>query len=124
MVTKLTTRNAIQTITEQQILDVIVVQPHIWYTCPAGKKAIVEGTCVCQNAGAAATLDLNFAGVSHAECQAAGGRNDDNIPQDLAIGVKFTFKVELAAGETMQTSQNAGTNGNFLLNAFAREAPA
>lgn len=124
MVTKLTPRNIVQQINEIQILGVIVIQPNTWYTCPTGKKAIIEGTCVCQNVGAAATTDLNFAGVSHAEWQAAGGRSDDNIPQDLAVGVKFTFKVELVAGEIMQTSQNTGTNANFLLNAFVREANA
>lgn len=124
MVGKRGALNAVQKIPEQQILGIIVVQPHVWYTCPAGRKAIIEGTCVCQSTGAAATADLNFAGVSHAEWQAAGGRTDDNIPQDMAIRVKFTFKVELAAGETMQTSQNSGTNANFLLNAFVRETAA
>jgi len=124
VVSKLTTRNTIQAIAEQQIIGVIVIQPNTWYTCPTGKKAIIEGTCVCQSVGAAATTDLNFAGVSHYEWQASGGRSDQNIPQDLAVGVLVHFKVELAAGEIMQTSQNSGTNANFLLNAFVREAPA
>lgn len=121
MVGKRGALNQVQKIPEIQILGVIVIQPHTWYTCPAGRKAIIEGTCVCQNAGAAATLDLNFAGTSHYEWQAVGGRTDENIPQDLALSVLVHFKVELAAGETMQTSQNTGTNGNFLLNAFVRE---
>ena len=116
--------NSVQKIPEIQILDQIVVQPHTWYTCPAGKKAIVKGNCVCENAGAAATCDLDFNGVSHAEWQAVGGRTDQNIPQDLAIGVKFDFEVELSAGQTIITDQSAGTNANFKMNATIRETPA
>jgi len=49
--------------------------PLTYYTVPTGKIAIVKGTWICSDTGAAATVDLDVAGASYAEVQATGGGN-------------------------------------------------
>ena len=92
-----------------------VTQPETWYTCPAGKIAILKGTCSCESTGAAATTDLNFAGVSYAEWQFSGGGTDINFLQNLTVGMTIKFEAQLAGGETMVTDQNTGSNANFKI---------
>jgi len=115
--------NQTQKITELQIIDDILVQPHTWYTCPAGKKARVKGWCFCESGGAAVTMDL-VAVQSIAEWQASGGNANQNEPQNLALLVRFDFDVILNAGEILQTTQNTGTNAEFHIVAEAHETPA
>lgn len=90
-----------------------VVQPTVWYTCPAGKIAILTGTCEGASTGSAATIDLNFAGVSYAEWQFSGGGSDINFLQNLSTGMTIKFEARLEGGETMETTQNTGTNAQF-----------
>ncbi len=119
----LTAKNAAQKIPTIPIFGNVVVQPETWYTCPAGKKAIIKGTCVCSNTGAAAVADLEAAGVSIAEWQATGGVFDPSVPQDLAEGTEYPFEVQLAAGESLITTQDSGSNANFKINAKVQETP-
>jgi len=91
------------------------------YTCPAGKIAVIKGNCVCSDTGAAATVDLNVAGISIAEWQATGGGTDPNIPQDLIEGFVFQFESNLAATETLTRSQSSGTNANTTINLLIEE---
>ncbi len=91
------------------------------YTVPAGKIAVIKGTCVCSDTGAAATVDLNAAGVSIAEWQATGGGTDPNIPQDLVEGFVFKFEINLAAAETLTRTQSSGTNANTTINILIEE---
>jgi len=100
-----------------------VVSPFAFYTCPAGKKAIVKGTAEVTGTGAAATVDLNAAGTSIAEWQSAGGNLNDDVPQNMAIGVRFFFEIQLDAGETIDYDQNAGTNAEMNFNAEVHETP-
>jgi len=114
-------RNQQQRTNKRQLFSNDVLQPVVYYTCPAGKVAIIKGTWLCDDTGAAATVDLNAAGVSIAEVQASGGGTDPNIPQDLAEGLLFTFEVTLAATETLGVTQNTGTNANTTINAVIEE---
>lgn len=91
------------------------------YTCPSNKIAVIKGTCVCSDTGAAATVDLNAAGVSIAEWQASGGGTDPNVPQDLVEGFVFHFEINLSAAETLTRSQSSGTNANTTINILIEE---
>jgi len=95
-----------------------------FYTCPTGKKALIKGFAVMTGVGAAATVDLNVAGVSIAEWQSAGGNANQFVPQDLAVGVQFNFEVQLDAGDILQYSQDSGTNAEMNMNAEVLETPA
>jgi len=116
-------RNPIQKQNERQLLQNDVLQPTTYYTCPAGKIARIKGTWLCEDTGAAATVDLNAAGISIAEVQATGGGTDPNVPQDLAEGLLFPFDIILVATETLDVSQNTGTNADTLINAVITESP-
>jgi len=83
--------------------------------------AKIKGVWLCSDTGAAATVDLNAAGVSIAEVQATGGVITTTTPQNLAEGVNYPFEITLAATETLATSQNTGTNANTLVNAEIEE---
>jgi len=96
-------------------------QPTTWYTCPANKIAIIKGQCVCTDTGAAATADLDVAGISIAEWQASGGGTDPNLPQDLIKDFLYQFDIQLDSGETLVTSQSSGSNANFKLGAVIEE---
>lgn len=124
MVNKTTPLNQIQKIPTIQILRQDTSgHPITYYTCPAGKKAIIEGKATCLGIGAAATVDINAAGISICEWQSAGGGTLIQVPQDLAVGVEFPFRVQLAAGETLTSSQNSGSNANIFMNAEVTETP-
>jgi len=97
--------------------------PITYYTCPANKIAIITGTWQCLDTGAAAVVDLNINAISIAEVQATGGGTDPSVPQDLAEGLLFPFKVTLAATDTFNTSQDSGTNANTEIIAEIEEFP-
>lgn len=123
MTTQITARNQSQSLGIQTVLYNAAVQPTTHYTVPAGKRARVKGWCFCENTGAAATADLNVGGFSIAEWQATGGRTDQNEPQNLQEGIRFDFDVVLEAGDTVQTTQNTGTNAEFHLFMEIEERP-
>jgi len=113
------TLNAIQKIPTAPVVGRVVVQPETWYTCPTGQKAIVKGKCVCTGLGAAASVRLNAAGVRLVEWQAAAVSE-----KVLIINTYFEFEIQLAAGETLDTSQDAGANGEINMLANVQETPA
>jgi len=119
-----------QKIPEFEINDRIVLQPHTWYTCPAGKKAIVSGRIQCTNRGAAANADFLIAGVLMFSWNNAGAvpaGNWENLPRGLstANGGQFALfdGIELSAGDIIETTQNVGTNSEFNLWAKIQETP-
>jgi len=93
-----------------------IIQPTTWYTCPAGKKAVVEGLVQCTNQGAATLMNFIVAGVLYFRWIISGVPVDyrerpfqlDEINQQIA-----PFRVQLVAGDTIVTTQNAGTNAEF-----------
>jgi len=126
-------RNQIQRIAELEINDRIVLQPNTWYTCPTGKKAIVKGSVVCTGRGAAATADLDIAGITffrwdtNAAIPASSSQDYINSPLGLTTaegGQMAFFEVQLSAGDTIETNQNTGTNAEFNLFAKVLETPA
>lgn len=124
MVSEITTLNSVQKIPTVGINIRRTLSPFAFYTCPAGKKAVIKGSAVVDNTGAAVTVDLNAAGNSIAEWQFSGGGTDPNVPQDLALGTLFKFEIQLDAGETLDYSQNTGTNASINVNAMVQETPA
>lgn len=99
-----------------------VVQPFTWYTCPAGKRAICKGQVKCNNRGAAAISRFEAAGLRMFQWNTgvfpAGGENYIDTPEALSTaggGQTALFDLELAAGEILETTQDAGTNANFEL---------
>lgn len=114
--------NAVQKIPTLPIKGRIVVQPHTWYTCPAGKKAKIKGSAVVTGTGAATNTTLQGGGVTIRRVLLSGGSLDPSF-RDLAPNVNFDFDVELAAGETLQTIQNMGTNAEWELLANVQETP-
>jgi len=95
------------------VLDVL--QPTTWYTCPTGKMAIVKGTCVCGNTGAAASATLQFNGAIYATWKATGGSTLIQDLTNLDLNISIAWVANLAAGETIVTDQNTGTNAEFRL---------
>jgi len=114
-------RNQVQLSNKRALTSNDILQPVVYYTCPAGKIAVIKGTWQCEDTGAAATVDLNAAGISIAEVQATGGGSDPNVPQDLAEGLLFPFEVTLAATETLGVTQNTGTNADTTIIAVIEE---
>lgn len=53
-----------------------------------------------------------------------GGVFDPNVPQNLAEGTLFPFEVQLAAGETLVSAQDSGTNAEIDMIAEVQETPA
>jgi len=122
-------RNQSQKIQSFEINGRVVLQPNTWYTCPTGKKAIVKGSVQCTGRGAAATADFNAAGVIMFRWDAISPLIDDytNVPRALVTGNggQFAlFEVELAAGETITTTQDSGTNAEFNVWASVIETDA
>lgn len=118
---QIVSRNQVQVSNKRALSQNDVLQPVTYYTCPAGKIAVIKGTWLCDDTGAAATVDLNAAGLSIAEVQATGGGTDPNVPQNLAEGLLFPFEVTLAATETLNVTQNTGTNANTTVLAIIEE---
>ena len=111
-------RNQTQKIPTFPISGREVLQPEIWYTCPTGKKAICKGRVQCTGLGAAAEADFIVAGVVMYRWIVTANQLDYNInPRSLRVAANqmAEFEVELAAGETITTDQDSGTNAEFNL---------
>jgi len=117
------TYNSYKKIQEDSINGRIVVQPHVWYTCPTGKKAIIKGQAVCTGTGAAANTTLQGADETIRRVLSSGG-STDRWQRDLVINLIFTFEIELNAGETLETIQNTGTNAEWEVIAQVLETSA
>jgi len=87
-----------------------------FYTVPASKKAIIQGRAVCTGLGAAATVELEVAGVSIQQWNAGGGTEVNADPK--IINIYMDFVVELDATEVLRYTQNSGTNAE--MNVFLR----
>lgn len=118
----LTPLNTVQKIPTEPINDRIVLQPHTWYTCPAGKKAIIKGHAVCTGTGAAANTTHRIAGVTVRRCLAAGG-GSNSWDRDIAPNVGYDFEGQMAAGEIMDTIQDSGTNAEWDILSEVQETP-
>jgi len=101
-----------------------VIQPTSWYVCPAGKKAMVKGLCTCQGFGAASSGSLLIGGTEIAQWENVGCELDNTDPLNLCADRYFAFEVELEAGESIQTTQDTGTNAEFNLFGIVEETPA
>jgi len=116
-----------QKIQSFEINDRIVLQPHTWYTCPAGKKAIVKGSVQCTGLGAAANASFQAAGVTMFRWLVTGASQGwERTPRNLSVADEefALFEVELAAGDIIETIQSTGTNSEFNLFAAVRETDA
>jgi len=88
--------------------------PAEFYTCPVGKKAIIQGSSICTGLGAATEVRLNAAGIPTSRFNAA----------DVSALISKPFAIQLAASQTLAKSQNAGTNGELDLTCRVTELPA
>lgn len=111
MVSKTTARNSTQRISTKPLNSRKILSPATYYTCPTGSKAVISGRATCTGLGAAASVYLNGAGIIIKEFQAA----DVKVPYD--------FEIQLAAGETLDYSQNAGANGELNVIGKIQESP-
>jgi len=115
-------RNQVQKTNKRAVFRQDVANhPITYYTCPAGKIAVIKGNIICSSTGAATTVDLLVDGISICEWQSAGGGTDINVPQDLALGTLFPFEVNLVATDTLASAQNSGSNANLTLNITIEE---
>jgi len=83
----------------------------IFYTCPAGKRAVIKGMAMCTGLGAAAEVRLEANGIEVINWVAA--TVDD---------AKF-FECSLEANQTLAKDQNSGTNGEVNVTASILETP-
>jgi len=100
-----------------------VLQPHTWYTCPAGKKALVQATATCTSVGASAEAYIEINAVRMRKwggVATAGYAGTDGIQATLAQqglmppNVLSVMQFSLNAGETIITTQDGGfTNAEF-----------
>jgi len=93
-----------------------------FYTVPLGKIAVITGRAVCTGLGAAATVQLEVNAVSIQEWTAAGGTEVNADPK--IINIYMDFEVELAAGQVLRYTQNAGTNAEMNVFLKIQETPA
>jgi len=93
-----------------------------FYTCPTGKKAIITGQAVCTGLGAAATVNLQFIGITVHQWDAATAASSDKFLTE--INTYYNFRVELAAAEVMRYTQNSGTNAEMNVNCTIQESAA
>jgi len=122
LVNKVTALNTVQKINTIQILDRIVIQPNTWYTCPAGKRAIVDITYTCTGLGAAANSTMLAGGETIRRYLAAGGGTNP-WDRDLAPNIVGKAKFQLEAGEILQTVQDSGTNSEWEMFGTVQETP-
>jgi len=98
-----------------------VIQPTTWYTCPIGKKALVVGKAQCTGLGAASRGDVDAGAVTKYRWFTAASVQNQKCnwnPLGLSANVfqeTCPIRIELAAGETIETNQNVGTNAEFNL---------
>jgi len=114
------------------------LQPHVYYTCPAGKVAKVKGTVSCISTGAGAEGRFLIDGViTYRWVLVPGGGSNYFFPRDLdtwkdvagvlrnaPINTFRSFEFTLNAGEDFNTDQDAGTNAQFKVFAEIVENPA
>jgi len=86
----------------------------IFYTCPTGKKAFIEGTTIMTGLGAAANVRLEANAVPIVLWTAT--TTDNTLP--------ITFECQLDAGETLAKAQDSGTNGEVNVSVSILETPA
>lgn len=105
-----------------------VVQPTVWYTCPAGKVAKVQGSVQCTGRGAAATANFRVSSIIVFTWDRATIAVADYVTNPLFLttqGAQMAlFDVTLSAGQTIDTTQNSGTNAEFNVIASVEELPA
>jgi len=120
-------RNAAQKIPSIAINSRTVVQPVTHYTCPTGQKAHIKGRIQCTGRGAAATATFAIAGVNMYIWDRSTIAVADYLtnPQFLTTQAAqmALFETDLAAGETVITDQNTGTNAEFNLFMEVTETP-
>jgi len=115
--------NAIQKIPTVAINTRRVVSPYTFYTCPAGFKAVIKGSAVCDGNGAAVDINLWAALIkicrwTTASCVASGANN-----KSLCLGTPFIFEIQLDAGDIVMYDQNTGTNAEIDFTATVKETP-
>ncbi len=100
--------------------------PITYYTCPAGKTAHAVGLVTCTGTGAAATVDILVAGqilfrwiiaaftLSYLDSPRTLSATDDQYAR---------FDVWLAAGETVVSAQDSGTNAEVTMFMVVTESP-
>ncbi len=115
-----------------------ILQPNIYYTCPAGKVAKVKGRVTCTGTGAAAEAHFLIDGtITYRWKNLGGGYVQNVIPDNTAhafnsigtdnetpTGVFKDFEFTLNAGEDFSTDQTSGTNAEFNVFAEVTESPA
>jgi len=124
-------RNPVQKIPDFEINGTETTQPNTWYTCPTGKKAIIKGVVSCSSRGAAATASFEVATIAmftwSKSTGAVAGVDYINAPltlSDAAGGQRGVFDIEIAAGETLITTQASDTDAVFTLFAKVQETSA
>lgn len=124
MTVKKTTLNTLQRMVEIPLNNRTVVQPTVWYTCPAGKRALITGQCKLDNYGAASAVyfQVNSA-VIHEFNINDKTYNGSSYIQHQSYRTR-SFQVELGAGDQLKTTQDIGTNAEFNVNAKILELPA
>ena len=120
--------NIIQKIPTSPISGRIVLQPHIWFTCPINKKAIIKGQVRCTGRGAAGEAYFNIAGLRwytwDRSTSVVGPYLETPDSLTTANGGQIAlFEAQLNAGETVETTQNVGTNAEFEIFGEVQETP-
>jgi len=133
----ITAKTAIQKTPAIGINTRVVLQPNVYYTCPAGQVAKVKGRVVCTGLGAASearflingTITYRWVGNNTAVAISIPDSTSQIQQQNSSrvnppINVYREFDFTLNAGEDFSTDQNSGTNSEFNVFAEITESPA
>jgi len=114
-----------------------ILQPNVYYTCPAGKVAKVKGEVTCTGLGAAAQARFLINGTIAFRWGTTGVfinitapdgtaliHDNNNNPFFTPLNVFRMFDFTLNAGEDFSTDQSSGTNSEFNVFAQVVESPA
>lgn len=112
--------NTVQRIPETPLNERSTLQPHTYYTCPAGKKAKFTGKVRCRTQGAAAHIHLrdptdfiNY--LTWAPSPSVG---------EISLNTWVDVELDLDAGDVIKSTQDTGTNATFDVFGKILELPA
>jgi hypothetical protein len=117
--------NFAQKIGELSINGNVVLQPNTWYTCPTGKKAIATLRVTCASTGTGAEGRLRDPSDTYNLKRWGNATGSTSPSADLCdINIWVELQYILTAGQTIKTTQDAGTNAQFKISGKILELPA
>lgn len=128
MVTRKTFVGSLSKIPETSLIgQALSAATNTIYTCPAGKKAVINGIVYLDNYGAAGivSITVNGVGVLRWWIQDSDGTTGGGVPlQTNRYKQRELVNIQLAAGQAIAKTQDVGDNATLNYNIRIQELPA